>query len=134
MSCSPNSVFRLDPPQPFAYTDWVIKIPTPLVPQGMSAETAKEKYKTQRLKRLIKAVETRVGRYRCFYTECHSGSQSLPSQIEVTKLYAIHEVGHWLGAFAQLEWTSFVMANMEYDATRREYGRDANITCISPLP
>ncbi|OQV00741.1 hypothetical protein CLAIMM_06200 [Cladophialophora immunda] len=81
------------------------------------------KYPRTRLNRLIRAVEARLGRRRCFFSEGQPRDQKKESQFGVSRLYAIYEVEHWPGAFAQFDWTQFVMANIERDALRNEYGR-----------
>ncbi|KIY00510.1 uncharacterized protein Z520_04195 [Fonsecaea multimorphosa CBS 102226] len=128
MSASSKDVFRLDPPQRFAYTDFVIRAPLPRLPPGMPAETAMRKYPRTRLKRLIKVVEARLGRRRCFFSECQPRDQKKESQFAISKLYAMYEVGHWPGALAQYDWTQFVMANIERDALRNEYGQSVKLT------
>ncbi|EXJ72733.1 uncharacterized protein A1O5_03880 [Cladophialophora psammophila CBS 110553] len=128
MSDSPRDTFHLNPPQSFAYTDFVIKAPLPRLPHGMPAETARRKYPRTRLKRLIRAVEARLGRHRCFFSELQPKDQKKESQFEVSKLYASYEVEHWPGALAQFDWTQFVMANIERDAMRNEYGPTVKLT------
>ncbi|KAJ9608291.1 hypothetical protein H2200_007279 [Cladophialophora chaetospira] len=108
--------FRINPPKPFCYTDFVIATPSPRVPRGMTEEHAKIKYPRTRLKRLIQILEGRLGKNRCFFAEWQPRDKKKDTQFEVTKLYALHEVDHWDGAFAQYEWTLFVIANMERDA------------------
>ncbi|KIW78738.1 hypothetical protein Z517_08577 [Fonsecaea pedrosoi CBS 271.37] len=125
---SSKDVFRLDPPQSFTYRDFVIRVPLPRLPHGMLADTAIRKYPRTRLKRLIRAVEARLGRHRCFFRECQPRDQKKESQFEVSRLYAIYEVEHWPGAFAQFDWTQFVMANIERDALRIECGRSVKLS------
>ncbi|OAP58342.1 hypothetical protein AYL99_07432 [Fonsecaea erecta] len=128
MSASPKDIFRLNPPQRFAYTDFVIRAPLPRLPLGMSAEAAMRKYPRTRLKRLIRVVEARLGRRRCFFSECQPGGQQKESQFAVSKLYAMYEVEHWPGASAQFDWTQFVTANIERDALRHECGRSVKLS------
>lgn len=135
---SEDDLFRLDPPKPFKYTDWVIRMPKPGIRDFLSPETAKQEYLANRLGLLITAVTARFGNDQCYFSEVspHGSDGSVinkpvtknPRHFEVTKLYAIHEVHHWPGAFGQLEWTHFVMANLEHDALCREYGPEANIS------
>ena len=125
MSTVPGNLPTLNPPQPFGYKDWVIKYP---VPQFLlhSNDGAQNHYEV-RLQKLVHFVETRFGKGRCFFSFLQGQGQRKPQQIEVTQLYALHEVKHWPGAVAQLEWTSFVMANIEYDDMVRLYG-PSNLT------
>lgn len=118
----------INPPQPFTYTDWVVKLP--ISPSLQDDQKAARKHKKTRVQRLIHFVDTRFGKGRCFYGFLPGlpKRERMPYQIEVSQLYAFHEVKHWPGAFAQLEWTSFVMANVEYDDLIRLYGPGANLT------
>ncbi|EXJ89110.1 hypothetical protein A1O3_02174 [Capronia epimyces CBS 606.96] len=120
----------LDPPQPFTYTDWVVRIPISQIPQEESPETARDVYQENLWKKLVRVVESRIGQGRCFYSFLpgQSVQTKRPGQIEVTKLYAFHEVKHWPGACEQLQWTSFVLANIEYDDLIKEHGSNLNIT------
>ncbi|KIW96131.1 uncharacterized protein Z519_03198 [Cladophialophora bantiana CBS 173.52] len=104
LSASPRDIFHLNPPQSFAYTDFVIKAPLPQLPDGMPAETARRKYPRTRLKRLIRAVEARLGGRRCFFSELQPKDRKQESQFE------------------------FVMANIERDAMRNEYGPTVKLT------
>ena len=134
MSDLSKDVFRLDPPQPFACTDFVIPAPKPRVPQGMAEETAQIKYPKTRLKRLVRVVEARLGKNRCFFRECQPRDKKKDTQFEVTKLYGMYEVVHWPGAAAQFDWTQFVIANMERDAIRGQYGPSVNVACTFSSP
>ncbi|KIW73603.1 hypothetical protein PV04_01707 [Phialophora macrospora] len=118
---SSNDVFRLDPPENFRYTDFVIGAPRPRVPRSMTEEAAKDKYPRARLKRLIRIVEARLGKNRCFFSEFQPGGRK-DTQFNITRLYALYEVEHWPGALAQYEWTHFVIANMERDAALQQVG------------
>ncbi len=133
-SMSTKDIFRVDPPQDFRYTDFVIQAPTPRVPQGMNQATAKIQYPRSRLKRLIRVVEARLGKTRCFFSECQRRDKKKDTQFEITRLYALHEVEHWPGALAQYEWTQFVIANMERDASREQLGVDVKLACKCPFP
>ena len=127
MSTSLQEVFRINPPGAFAYTDFVIQAPFPRLPQGMAWDVAPDKYLRTRLKRLIRNVEARLGRNRCFFSECQPRDKKKESQLEVTKLYALYEVEHWPDALAYYEWTQFVIANMERDATMEHLGPDTKL-------
>ncbi|KAL2431811.1 hypothetical protein ABEF95_014071 [Exophiala dermatitidis] len=119
----------LETPHPFAYTDWVVNIPVPQIPRDVPYGQMHELDQVI-LKRLVRAVESRTGRNRCFYeflVHPSQYNQKRPSQIRVTGLYAFYQVKHWPGAFAQLEWTSFVFANIEYDNMIRIHGAGINL-------
>jgi hypothetical protein len=128
MSDLSDSVFHFDPPQPFAYTDFVIHAPHPRLPTGITEEVAKKKYPKTRLKRLVRVVELQVGTKCCFFDECQPRDQKGKQHV-VTKLYALYEVEHWPGAAAQFDWTKFVLANLERDQTRERYGPEVNPAC-----
>src|ERR1700761_4676356 len=134
MSTSSRDIFRLNPPQTFTYTDFVVKAPLPRVPQGMTEQAAKYKYPRTRLKRLIRVVEARLGKNRCFFREFQPRDKKKNTHFEITKLYALYEVEHWPGALAQYEWTQFVIANMERDATHDQVGHDAKLACTHIHP
>ncbi|ETI27946.1 hypothetical protein G647_00395 [Cladophialophora carrionii CBS 160.54] len=119
--------FRLDPPETFRYTDFVIRAALPRVPHSMTEEAAKAKYLRTRLKRLMRVVEARLGKGRCFFGESQPRDRKKDTQFSVTKLYALYEVEHWPGALAQYEWTQFVIANMERDAIRERLGSDVKL-------
>ncbi|KAI1611378.1 hypothetical protein EDD37DRAFT_439377 [Exophiala viscosa] len=120
MSTVPANLPILNPPQSFGYKDWVIKYP---VPQFLHhSNDGAQNHHEVRLQKLVHFVETRFGKGRCFFSFLQGQGQRKPSQIEVTQLYALHEVKHWPGAVAQVEWTSFVMANIEYDDMVKLYG------------
>ncbi|KEF57849.1 uncharacterized protein A1O9_05770, partial [Exophiala aquamarina CBS 119918] len=55
---------------------------------------------------------------RCFYEFLagNRGKEPSPGQFVVTCIFAYHEIEHWPGAYSHLQWTRFVMENMEYDA------------------
>jgi hypothetical protein len=113
---SPREFFQLNPPQAFTYNDFVIFVSRPRAPQGMSLAEAELKYARTRLDRLIRHVEARLGRKRCFFSEVEPRKNRKETQLEVTKLYAYCEVAHWPNALAHYQWTQFVMASIEYDA------------------
>jgi hypothetical protein len=129
---SSKDVFRLNPPEIFRYTDFVIRAPLPRVPRSMTEEAAKDKYPRTRLKRLIRIVEARLGKDRCFFSEFQSRDRKKDTQFNITKLYALYEVEHWPGALGQYEWTQFVIANMERDAAREQVGPDVKLACKYP--
>ncbi|KAK7892827.1 hypothetical protein LTR67_007064 [Exophiala xenobiotica] len=123
--------FALNPPREFGYKDWVIKLP---VPQFLHHDQiAGDQRNNVRIQVLIHSVETRFGKDRCTYRFMPARGLPQPDKIEITQLYAFHEVQHWPGAFAQLEWTSFVMANIEYDDMIKTYGPSAKLS-VPVLP
>ncbi|EXJ64025.1 hypothetical protein A1O7_00360 [Cladophialophora yegresii CBS 114405] len=122
-----QNVFRLDPPETFRYTDFVIQAPRPRVPHSMTEEAAGAKYPRTRLKRLMRVVEARLGKSRCFFSEAQPRDTKKDSRFNITKLYALYEVEHWPGALAQYEWTQFVIANMERDAIREQVGPEVKL-------
>ncbi|KIV81076.1 hypothetical protein PV11_08526 [Exophiala sideris] len=120
MSTASGDLPIINPPQSFGYKDWVIKYP---VPQFLHhSNDGHQDHNEVRLQKLVHFVETRFGKGRCFFSFLQGQGQRTPNQIEVTQLYALHEVKHWRGAVAQLEWTSFVLANIEYDDMVKLYG------------
>jgi hypothetical protein len=129
MPPAPPDRFALNPPREFGYKDWVINLP---VPQFLHHDqVATDQRNNARIQVLIHSVETRFGKDRCTYRFMPARGLPQPDKIEITQLYAFHEVKHWPGAFAQLEWTSFVMANIEYDDMIKTYGPSASLTGIS---
>ena len=93
----------------------------------MPENVAKHQYPRTRLKRLIRHIEVRLGRNRCFFSECQPRDKKKDSQFEVTKVYALYEVDHWPKALAHYEWTQFVMANIERDDTMEQLGADIKL-------
>ena len=128
---STKDIYRLDPPQRFSYSDWVINIPKSRFHPDTPEDTARQLYREIRLKRLTHAIDTRFGSGRCFYSflEVPLGKTRRLGQLDVTNLYAFHEVDHWPGAGAHRDWTSFVLAMVEYDGMIKDHGKDISISC-----
>ena len=123
MSTSSKDVFRCNPPRILTVRDWVIRASMPRIPRDKTEDFAKTEYPRTRLKRLIRTVEARLGKNRCFFNEWQPKDKKKDSQFEVTKLYALYEVEHWPGALDHYEWTQFVIANMERDGAIEDHSR-----------
>ncbi|EXJ94922.1 hypothetical protein A1O1_00040 [Capronia coronata CBS 617.96] len=127
---SPKAI--LDAPHRFVYRDWVIDIAIPPIRTDIPEAIALQEYSDECTNRMLGIVGARLGKGRCFYSFLAEGTGETKrrGQIEVTHLYAFHQVKHWPGASEQMDWTSFVMAKIEYDNLRnlpRQHESSENI-------
>lgn len=114
----------LDPPREFTFTDLVVQTAVPRLAQEDSAEIAADDYLKALWQEMLGILESYIGKNRCYFTFLADDSvaHQSPEQIKFTNLNAFHEVRHWPGASAQLKWTSFVLATIEYHTLSRENG------------
>lgn len=128
---SPKDVSLLNPPRNLRPSDWVIDLPRPEVHVGASTlAIARQQHHSLRLGLLMEYVDKRFHKGRCFYKFLseNRSKNPLPGQFVVTDLFAYYEIEHWPGAYPHLQWTKFVMENMEYDALAEAQASEEGLT------
>jgi len=130
---SPKDVYRLDPPHNLRASDWVIDLPCPEPRLEGSLGSTRQQHRSVRIQQLVEYVDNRFYKGRFFYkflTE-NRGKDPSSGQHVVTGIFAYHEIEHWPGAYSHLQWTKFLMENIEYDALAEARGSEEGLICES---
>lgn len=131
---SPKDIYRLNPPHNLRPSDWVIDLPRPEPHVEVSSlAIARKQHQSVRIQQLVEYVDKRFCVGRCFYKFLAENRGKGPSsgQFVVTGIFAYHEIEHWPGAYPHLQWTKFVMENMEYDALAEVRASEEGLICKS---
>jgi hypothetical protein len=117
----------IQPPHPFDFRDLVFKQAPPPGLTGKNKDAVVKAYLAQRQDILLDMLDARIGQKACFHVEWQSAEGRRPSQwLEVRRIYFLFEVAHWPTVAAQADYTSFLLATIEFDQVR-EYARSVPV-------
>jgi hypothetical protein len=122
----------IHPSHPFDFRDLVFKQAPPDLLIGRNREAAIQGYLAQREDIVLDVLDARIGANHCFHVEWQSRESRRPSQwLEVRRVYLLFEVAHWPTVAAQADYTSFLLATIEFDQVR-DYAGSVPVTGMCP--
>jgi hypothetical protein len=118
----------IHPSHPFDFRDLVFKQAPPNLPIGRDREAAIQVYLAQRKDIVLDVLDARIGADHCFHVEWQSRESRRPSQwLEIRRVYLLFEVAQWPNVAAQADYTSFLLATIEFDQVR-DYAGSVPVT------